>query len=299
MSPDEIPPAASDAALVSAAQQGDRAALEELIRRYQSWVYNIALRMVWSPEEAQDITQEVLIKVVTKLSTFRGESAFRTWLYRIAVNHVLNMKKRGSELSVLSFEEYAARINRCPDDLVPGPGEFAVAPEALVQESKLACMTGMLLCLDREQRLVLILGAIFELDSKVAAEILDITADNFRQKLSRARRDLSQFMNNQCGLVNPDNPCRCAKKTKGFIRAGVVDPQHLRFYDAHVQTVKEAVGQKSEDLEQWIELFLQHPFPNGPDFVGFFRSAIQQGDFGTALSHSARESAPSGEKSAG
>ncbi|MBI3753389.1 MAG: sigma-70 family RNA polymerase sigma factor, partial [Deltaproteobacteria bacterium] len=80
----------TDAALVESAQKGDRGALEKLIVRHQAWIYNIAMRMVLNPQIAEDVTQEVLIKVLTKLSTFQGRSNFRTWLYRIAANHVIN-----------------------------------------------------------------------------------------------------------------------------------------------------------------------------------------------------------------
>lgn len=79
----------SDAALVERAKIGDRAALEKLVLRHQAWINNIAVRMVFQPQDAEEVTQEVLIKVITKLSTFKGESMFRTWLYRIAANHVL------------------------------------------------------------------------------------------------------------------------------------------------------------------------------------------------------------------
>src|SRR5204863_725003 len=89
--------------------------------------------------------------------------------------------------------------------------------------------TGMLLCLDRGQRLIYILGAIFEISDAVGAELLDISRDTFRQRLARARRDLHSFMNDKCGLVNRANPCRCAKKTRGFIEAGYVDPENLLF----------------------------------------------------------------------
>src|SRR5437763_2610227 len=87
----------NDADLVEQAKSGSRAALEKLILRHQSWIYNIAVRMVFEPHDAEEVTQEVLVKVVTRLSTFQGDSAFRTWLYRIAANHVLNMKRRGGE----------------------------------------------------------------------------------------------------------------------------------------------------------------------------------------------------------
>jgi NADPH:quinone reductase len=82
-----------DEELVAKAQAGDRDALEGLVRRHQAWVFNIAIRMVWRRDLAEDATQEILIKLVTKLSTFKAESQFRTWLYRIAVNHLLNLRK--------------------------------------------------------------------------------------------------------------------------------------------------------------------------------------------------------------
>ena len=72
----------ADAELVEQAKNGDRGALERLILRHQAWIYNIAVRMVFQPQDAEEVTQEVLVKVITKLSTFRGESAFRTFLSR-------------------------------------------------------------------------------------------------------------------------------------------------------------------------------------------------------------------------
>src|SRR6059058_2629329 len=112
---------AVDAELVEQAKNGDCAALEKLILRHQAWVYNIAVRMVFRPHDAEEVTQEVLVKVITKLSTFKGESTFRTWLYRIAANHVLNMKRRGAETQSLTFADYGAAIDRTPDLDVPDP----------------------------------------------------------------------------------------------------------------------------------------------------------------------------------
>src|SRR4029077_3156760 len=90
-------PSNIDADLVAAAQAGSRDALEQLVARHQSWIYNIAVRMIYDPHDAEDITQEILMKLVTKLSTFEGRSRFRTWLYRLVVNHVLNMKRTKAE----------------------------------------------------------------------------------------------------------------------------------------------------------------------------------------------------------
>ena len=104
----------ANAALVGQAKNGDRAALEKLILRHQAWIYNIAVRMVFQPHDAEEVTQEVLIKVITKLSTFKGESTFRTWLYRITANHVLNMRRRSAEMQELTFTRYGAAIETRP-----------------------------------------------------------------------------------------------------------------------------------------------------------------------------------------
>ena len=104
-----------DSILVGRVLGGDRAALERLVLRHQAWIYNIAIRMVFRPQDAEEVTQEVLIKVITKLSTFKGESSFRTWLYRVAANHVLSMKRRWAETRATTFADYGAAIEGTPD----------------------------------------------------------------------------------------------------------------------------------------------------------------------------------------
>src|SRR3954447_21281231 len=100
----------ADAELVEQARNGDRAALEKLVLRHQAWIYNIAVRMVFHPQDAEEVTQEVLVKVITKLGTYKGDSKFRTWLYRIAANHVLNMRRRRAETQTTTFADYGAAI---------------------------------------------------------------------------------------------------------------------------------------------------------------------------------------------
>lgn len=254
-----------DLELVRQAQNGDRDALEKLILRHQAWIYNIAIRMVFHPEDAEEVTQEVLIKTITRLSTFKGESSFRTWLYRVATNHVLNMKRRKAEISETTFSAYGAAIESTPDLDLPDPASVPVEIPMLIEEAKIGCTSGMLLCLDRRQRLVFTLGEILGVSDGVGGEILEMTADNFRQSLARARRDLYSFMNNQCGLVNKNNPCRCPKKTKGFIDAGHVDPHNLHFAHQHVQSIKEVAVQTVRSIEgvieaQYAAIYRDHPF---------------------------------------
>ena len=276
-----------DRRLVDEIRNGSREALENLVTRHQAWIYNIALRMVYVADDAQDVTQAVLVKVLTKLSTFEGRSSFRTWLYRITVNHVLNMKRRRLEEFGWTFEQYGDGLNRAPDEELPDPRSVPVDVQLLVDEARIGCSSGMLLCLDREQRLVYILGAIFGVSDAVGAELLEISRDNFRQKLSRARRDLHNFMHRQCGLINPANPCRCAKKTQAFMKAGYVDPARLMFADKRLIRVRAVAPRVSDALDDfdaaYAEIHRDHPFHRSPDFVAALRTLIDQPAFQAIL----------------
>jgi hypothetical protein len=114
-------------------------------------------------------------------------------------------------------------------------------------------MTSMLLCLDRQQRVVFVLGAIFNIKSNIASKILNVTSENFRQQLSRAKADLFQFMENKCGLMNPNNPCRCAKKTKGFIKDGLIDKKVIQFKAELVKSISQIAIENNHKLDSLIE----------------------------------------------
>jgi RNA polymerase sigma factor (sigma-70 family) len=245
----EIVDESTDSDLIEQSKDGSKSAVEKLVLRHQSWIYNIAIRMVFHPQDAEEVTQEVLIKAITRLSTFNGESKFRTWLYRIAANHVLNMKRRGGEVESQTFSSYADAINSTPDLDLPDSKTVPVEIPLLVEEAKISCTTGMLLCLDRKQRLIFVLAEIFGVSDTVGSEILEISVDNFRQSLSRVRRDLYQFMNNQCGLTNSNNPCRCHKKTKGFIDAGHVDPNKMMFASHRLREIRSVAA---SDIEKQL-----------------------------------------------
>ena len=272
-----------DDELVAKAQAGDRDALERLVRRHQGWVFNVALRMIWRRDLAEDATQEILIKVVTKLSTFRAQSQFRTWLYRIAVNHLLNLRKSEIEQKLSTFTDLSRTLDATPELELPDPHTLPVEAPLLIHEAQLGCMSGMLLCLDRRQRMAYILGEIFGVSSDIGADVMEISSDNFRQLLSRARRDLYQFMQNKCGLINSANPCRCAKKTRGFMQMGFLDPNRLQFTKNRLATINEVAPDRLNELEsldrQHAELFREHGFLASPNIANRLRELIEQSSF--------------------
>lgn len=252
-----------DIELITSAKEGSKLSLETLVKKHQHYIYNVALKMTLSPFDAEDITQEVLVKVITNLANFKRESNFRTWLYRITFNHFLKMKKYWLEDYVTTFSNYGKELDQMQDTELSSIEKSEM--KEFIEDAKIGCMSGMLLCLDREQRLVYILGEIFGIDHTIGSEMLDISKDNFRQRLSRARKDLYQFMNNKCGLINTSNPCRCDKKTKAFIQAGWVDKENLKFNTSYLKRISEVAPEKSRDLNdltevKYADLFKTQPF---------------------------------------
>ena len=271
----------SDKELVAMAISGDKLSLEILIKNHQQWIYNIVLRMVGNPEDAQDITQEILIKIITKLSGFEQRSNFRTWIYKITANHVINMRKRLWERLFYSFDEHADLIDRLAVSDIDNSKYSQSEQELLIEETKIGCMTGMLLCLDRMQRLALILGSIFRIDSKTAAKILEIKPANFRQILSRARKQLASFMNDKCGLVNEKNPCRCVSKTEAAIKAGLVNPDKMIFTSNYSKQVKDFVLSNKILINQSLDfkfenIFCSLPMYKSPDYIKNINSILDR-----------------------
>jgi RNA polymerase sigma factor (sigma-70 family) len=280
-----------ESSLIDAARDGERAALEALIRMHQQWIYNITLRMVGNPEDAEDVTQEVIIKIMTRLSSFEKKSSFRTWAYRIAVNHVLTMRRRPWERMFCSLERHADLIESLPETDPAGSPRNAEEEQLLLQETRTGCVTGMLLCLDRRERIALILSSFFDADSQLGGELLETTPANYRQILSRARRRLGSFMNEQCGLMNEDNPCRCARKINGAMQAGLVDPRHVRFNLPFLHRVREFVAERAPAVDTAVEMKLQgilrdQPLYASPDFKRVIDIVLRRGDIGEIVNFS-------------
>ena len=264
-----------DRDLVRRAQNGEQDALDQLVRRHQSWVLHIAQRMLWNRAEAEDAVQEILIKAITHLSEFRHRSGFRTWLYRIAGNHLLDRCR-----SARTFASIARGLDEIPDEQLPDPNSSRMETALLVEEAKIACTTGILLCLEPRQRLAFIVGEILGIKDDAGSTILDTTPSNFRQILSRARRDLYHFLNGKCGLVNQANPCRCAKKTRGFIERGWVNPKGLQFVSERLVEVREVAENRFHELEELerrhAEIFRAEPLLKPEKQAADFRKLLRE-----------------------
>lgn len=248
--------------LVDKALEGDRESLEKLIREIQDSVYGLAIRMLSHPADAEDATQEILVKIVTNLGSFQNESKFTTWVYRIASNHLLTTRKRRAELWGLTFEFCEELVDR---GLEYGRSEVSYGAEQdiIVKESMIACLQAMLLCLDRKLRLTFILDHCFGINSLDGAQILDITPAAFRKRLSRARELVRDFMKKKCGLFNSENPCRCVRQVPLSEKRGLINSRKLLFATHPSTSSKDlpdpAQLQEVDELKRLAALFGSQP----------------------------------------
>jgi len=262
----------SDKELIESSLKGNKKHLEILIERYNDYIFNISYKMLWDVEDAKDITQEILISFVTKLDTFKFNSTFKTWLYRITVNHIINYRKSKNRNKEFSFEQYGNNLDNTPDFFIKPKEYNQIDNKILFEEVKQTCMSGMLMCLDNKYRIVFIIGEILGFDDKIGSEIVEVSPENFRMILSRAKKQLYSFMNNKCGLINKNNPCRCSKKTKSFIKAGYVNPKNLLFYPKYKTFIETVSKEKQDEMEDYLykeyrNLYKNHTFLSNKEFA--------------------------------
>lgn len=242
-------------ALIGRATSGDKDALEALIEDVQDIVFNLSLRMLGTFADAEDATQDILLKMITHLSSFRGESAFTTWVFGIALNHLKSYKKHMFAHHPLSFEFYGDDIANGNIQDVPDLSQD-VDKELLAEELKMSCTNVMLQCLDTESRCIFILGTMFQLDSRIAGELLEMTPEAYRQRLSRTRRKMADFLKQYCGAYGSGS-CSCKARVNYAIHNHRINPQQPDYTQAEeisVQTMLD-VKQAMEEIDELSQDF--------------------------------------------
>lgn len=266
-------------ALIQKANAGDKESLETVILSVRDLVFNLSLRILGTFPDAEDASQDILLKIMTHLSSFKGESSFSTWVFRIAVNHLINYKKHMFAKAPLSFEFYGEDIKNGRIGDVPDLTQN-VEKTVLAEELKLSCTNVMLQCLDPESRCIFILGTMFQVDSRVAGDILGITPEAYRKRLSRVRSKMADFLKEYCGEYG-GGTCRCMDRVNYAIQNHRINPAQLDFVAASpagtMLEVKEAM-EKIDDLAQEFSFCKTYQSPE--QLKGFIREFLD----GTLLS---------------
>jgi RNA polymerase sigma-70 factor, ECF subfamily len=177
----------SDAELVARAQQGGEAAFASLFEAHKGRVYGLCLRISGSPAEAEDLTQEAFLKVFRRISTFRGDSTFSTWLHRLVLNEVFMhlRKKRKQEASIpeaISSEEKPVRVEYGRDDL------------QLTGTIDRISLSAALAKLSPGYRTAFVLHDVNGYDHREIARMMKWSVGNSKSQLHKARRRLRQLL---------------------------------------------------------------------------------------------------------
>ena len=183
---------AADLVLVQRAQQGDMPAYDELVRRYQERVYATIYHMTANHEDAGDLAQETFIKGYAALKTFKGDSSFYTWIYRIAVNKTINFVKQRRNKSHLSLNGFDFHAEHDPGmvNLVSDKTPRREAGLSELQEQLNAAMQK----LSPVHRLVVALHDVQGLPHEEIATIMDCNIGTVRSRLFYARQQLQALL---------------------------------------------------------------------------------------------------------
>jgi len=185
------PPNAADAEMLARAQAGDHVAFAQLYALHKRRIYSLCLRMVGNVAEAEDLTQEAFLQLHRKIATFRGDSAFSTWLHRLAINVVL-MQLRKKGLSLISLDE-AMEPN--PEE---GPSRSFGAPDlALTGTIDRLVLERAIADLPAGYRLIFILHDVEGFEHNEIASMLHCSIGNSKSQLHKARLKLRDALRNQ------------------------------------------------------------------------------------------------------
>lgn len=186
---------------------------KDLVGLYAERVYNIALRITCSPQDAEDIVQETFLTVFQKFDDFRGESNMFTWIYRIAVNTSLQYRTRVTEKTFINLDQ-DVKLASLPEEVVTwesNPEDLYLVNELTAQISR-ECTYFMTFKLSYEQRIVFILRTILGFSYQQISDILDIPISSVKARLNRARNNLIKYFKGQCQYLNKHSTCSCKSK---------------------------------------------------------------------------------------
>ncbi len=264
--------------LVDKAVSGDKQALEDLILSVEDLIYNLSLRMLGTIHDSEDATQEIIVRIITHLSAFQKKSAFSTWVYRIATNYLIDYKKSMFAQRPLNFEFYGADIE---NGLIENTKDLLqnVNEELLAEELKMSCTNVMLQCLDPESRCIYVLGIMFKADSKICGEILGITSEAYRQRLSRIRKKVGDFLSAYCGLTETGR-CNCRKRVGYAIQSQRLNPHNLEYTDLKKLDDSLTFGfkQAMEKMDELSLVFAELPKYRSTEVIKDFLKKLLRSD---------------------
>ncbi len=185
----------------------------------QPKVYRLALSLAGNAHDAEDITQEVFFRAFRAYDSFRNDSSFFTWIYRIALNVASDHMKHRTKLPIYALtEDHGFALEDIVD---PNPASNP-ENELLADQARVKCLHCLTECMPPDQRKVFCLAVIIGLPHKQVSEILDISIPSAKTTLHRAKKRWSGYMENRCQFIKKTNPCTCSQWVRFGLKQGWV-----------------------------------------------------------------------------
>lgn len=188
----ELDAGVPDEELVARAQKGDLDAFDELMRRYQPRIYALALRMTSSPEDAEDILQDVFVRAHAALARFEGKASFYTWVYRIALNRTINYLKKRKRRMAISLDDPDAGLEN-HETLVEEGAKDSPTRDLMNKELR-EKLNDALQRLSENHRTVVVLHDIQGVPHNEIGEMLGLSSGTIRSRLFYARQQLQAWL---------------------------------------------------------------------------------------------------------
>lgn len=247
--------------ILQTALNGDRNSQSGLIELVKDKIFNIAVYYTGDFHLAQDCTQEILLKIISSLHKLKEAQKFENWAYTITSNYLRNYYRDNKKYTGITLEAMEAESTMHLEKNYAVHKDYSEEKE-FIYELKVSCTTAMLMCLSKDDRVLLILSMMLELNSLQISEILDVSPEVVRKRLSRANTKIKNFIKNNCGLLNKENSCICRQRVNYAIakgRVSVEDPYFLKKQHIENQDVLRNKMDKMEELAGISEIFKNNP----------------------------------------
>ena len=247
----------------------DKTILPELLQSISKKIYNLSLRYLNDFDEANDATQDILIKIYNNYNKLREKEKFVSWSLTIATNHLINLKRVNKRFQHLSFDimEQDCNIQFATN---AEPSIFNSENDVLLAELKISCTQAMLMCLSKDERMIYILSSMFEQNSSQGAQIMNISREAYRKKLSRTKNKLRNFLENNCGLINKTATCKCRNRINYALETHRISRERLSFASPeHIGVsfeIKDFIN-TMDNLEHYSDVFKTNPDMELPDRI--------------------------------
>lgn len=238
--------------------------LATLYQKYSKPLYNLAYRMTGSADDASDILQETFVKAAQSIHSFKGQSHIYTWLYQIAKNNCLQFLEKKKRGSFSSLQELVYKVS------TPVSEEMSESQKSLyIEQVKNGCLSGLLRCLSLQQRLAFVLHVLLDMPVAQVAAVIEKSENATRVLISRARKNIRDFLCANCSLYNSANPCRCENLINFSLKQGWIganEPGSFSKTEMEIKDLKSELNlyktlseeKPDEDIEQKIKALIQN-----------------------------------------